>query len=231
MKRKEFPSSGGENFEIEDLEWIQTAANQAINGLATILGTGSYIISGVEDNGTSISDGWIYHDGEVIRFVGGDTHATVSIIDEEINTGENDWEKYATPGVGGDQEIAYTSLQKLPALSDTPRVEDNVSNTQVDYELSLGANGGWKTFALDGYDDKQLLLAKIVVDIQEGAIGLKFRKPGDSVNDTIYSNYGEGYGDGTHEFIYIPVSGGVIEAATVGTSGGILFDLTIIASF
>lgn len=140
MKRKVFPASGGEAFEIEDLEWMQTAAKEAINGLATVLGTsGTYRISGVVDNGTTISDGWIFHNGELLRFVGGDSHGTVSIVDEEINTGEGDWEKYATPGLGGSEEISFSSIQSIP-LYYKNEADDNTKNN-IDASKIRGSKG------------------------------------------------------------------------------------------
>ena len=173
MKRKEFPSSGGSGLENQDLLWMQTAAKEAINGLATLLGTsGTYIISGVVDNGTTISDGWIFHNGELLRFVGGDSHGTVSIIDEEVNVGKGDWEKYATPGLGGSEEISFSSIQSIP-LYYKSEADDNAKNN-IDAS-KLGGNMP-SSFIMKGITKLKIL------SIDNGEATVAFVRKGDDGN-------------------------------------------------
>lgn len=117
MKYKVFPASGGENLEIEDLEWLQDAYKEAIEALAKIIGNpvDTYIVSGVVNNGTTVSAGWIYHDGQLLRFKESPSNSSVVIRNEEINAGEGDWEKWAECGTGVDT-ISFSGMLPIDTL-------------------------------------------------------------------------------------------------------------------
>lgn len=117
MKYKVFPASGGTNLDIEDLEYLQAAAKAAIEGLASVVGvSGSYILSGVVDNGTTVSDGWLLHNGELLRFKQSASSATVVIRDEEVEVGTGDKEKWTECGTGV-TTIDFADLVRIEPLS------------------------------------------------------------------------------------------------------------------
>lgn len=119
MKYHSFPASDGEDFQIEDLEHLQDAFTEAINGLASMCGDPSYpyVIYGVIDNGTTVSAGWIYYDGELYRFKSSASSSTIVIRNEEIEAGTGDYEKWMECGTGV-STINFASLKRLNSLYD-----------------------------------------------------------------------------------------------------------------
>ncbi len=117
MKYKKFPANGGEGFDLEDLEYLQDGITSVLKALANLIGDSSdtYIITGAIDNGTTISDGWIWHGGELLRFEGGASNSTVVIRDEEVNAGQGDWEKWAEPGTGVNT-ISFSSMIRIDTI-------------------------------------------------------------------------------------------------------------------
>lgn len=66
------------------LGFLQRNFQEALeNGLAKILGSGSWILDGVVVTGGVASDGWVYHNGEILFFQGGSV-STNFIIDETV---------------------------------------------------------------------------------------------------------------------------------------------------
>lgn len=113
MKYHKIPTVGTRmGLDKQDIDWMQSGMQEAINGLLKLLGDDNYILSGVEESGTQITDGWIYYNGQLLKFKGGPINTTFLVVDEEINEDTGDYEKYATPG-GGIGEIQLSGLKRL----------------------------------------------------------------------------------------------------------------------
>lgn len=137
MKYKKFPTVGAENLDIEDLEFMQNSFQEAINGLLSVLGAGNYILSGVVDNDTEVSGGWIYYNGELLEFKQGNTNANFIIIDNST-AAYGDCEKYATPsdGIGS---IPLSGLIRAENLGDIARKIEGSKKT-IDDEGTYNLN-------------------------------------------------------------------------------------------
>jgi hypothetical protein len=131
MKYHKIPAVGTRmGLDKQDLVWIQSALQEAINGLLKLLGDGNYILAGVEESGTQLTDGWIYYNGELLRFKGGAINAKFVIIDEEQTSGTYDYEKYATPGTG----VGDITLANLVRLKDIQTISAKIDD--IDEALS-----------------------------------------------------------------------------------------------
>lgn len=120
MKYHKIPPVGTPmELQKQDLSWLQSGLHEGINGLLKILGVGNYIISGVEEVGTNITDGWIYYNGELLRFKSGAINTKFVIVDQESTPGTGDFEKYATPGsnVGAIELSTLVRLDKIRELA------------------------------------------------------------------------------------------------------------------
>jgi microcystin-dependent protein len=139
MKYHKIPALGSiMEFQKQDLAWMQDGLAEGINGLLSILGTGNYIISGVAVSGTQLTDGWIYYNGELLRFKGGAINTKFVILDAEQSVGTGDYEKYATPGssVGA---VAISSLQRVSQLFNLLTVQNDLNS------LTTLVNGMFQT--------------------------------------------------------------------------------------
>jgi hypothetical protein len=139
MKYHKIPPAGTiMELQKQDLACMQDGLAEGINGLLSLLGNGNYIISGVEENGTNLTDGWIYYNNELLRFKGGAINAKFVILDEEQIIGTGDYERYATPGssIGA---ITLSSLQRVSQLYNLLSVQNDLE------DLSTLVNGLFKT--------------------------------------------------------------------------------------
>lgn len=139
MKYHKIPEAGTiMELQKQDLAWLQGGLSEGVNGLLTLLGNDNYIISGVEENGANISDGWIYYNKELLRFKSGAINTKFVIIDEEQTVGTSDYEKYATPGsnVGA---ITLSSLQRVSQLFNLLTVQNDLNS------LTTLVNGMFRT--------------------------------------------------------------------------------------
>lgn len=102
------------------LGFMQSNYQDAIRALCQIVnGDNSTIITGVEEVGGSVTDGWIWHDGDLIFFQGG-TKSTYFIVEEVATQKANSngtlvdryFTKVAKFGTGPDQ-VPYTLLDRI----------------------------------------------------------------------------------------------------------------------
>lgn len=69
-KRIDFTQPGGFPLTQNALDFMQQSYRKAIQGLADLAGN-SVIVSGMEENGSNVADGWIIYNGELMPFEGG----------------------------------------------------------------------------------------------------------------------------------------------------------------
>lgn len=70
------------------LRFLNEGTMENMRGLAMICGPKT-ILEGVEVDGTTVSDGWIAHEGQLIRFQGGTVYENVVISTQTENVGYN----------------------------------------------------------------------------------------------------------------------------------------------
>lgn len=133
MRLFNFNQTGGFKLVTDILTKIQTAYS-IYNGVAKMAGDKS-ILSGCEDLGTSVGDGYVVINGELLEFKGALKQATV-IIKEEITQADyedgslKDFEnyRYATFGFSGNA-ANWDEFKRVPALNTLPTLISNVENT------------------------------------------------------------------------------------------------------
>jgi len=81
MNRIDFDQPGGFPLETETLAFMQTTYSLLLNKIGELAGERS-IISGCVTTGSTVSDGFIYVNGEILPFVGGFVQPNVVIIEE-----------------------------------------------------------------------------------------------------------------------------------------------------
>ncbi|MBO9200591.1 MULTISPECIES: hypothetical protein [Niastella] len=117
-KRIDFSKLEGLATYQDTLDFLQVSYREAISAIAKAFGS-KVIVTGITDQGTTFSDGWVVIDGELMPFAGG--LKTDRIVVEEISDTEifND---------GSIQTVYYTKRAKLGitggfAFSDFVRVD------------------------------------------------------------------------------------------------------------
>lgn len=120
-KRIDFTQLGGFPLTQDALDFMQQAYQEAIAGLAKLAGD-AVIVSGMTDNGSAVTDGWILYNGELLPFAGGnkqtyfiitDTTGTETFEDDSVKTVYHT--RQAKFGSGSGQ-IAYSSLTRLDSI-------------------------------------------------------------------------------------------------------------------
>lgn len=128
MKYHKIPAAGTRmELQKQDLSWMQDSLAEGINGLLKLLGDGNYIINGVEVSGTQLTAGWIYYNGELLRFKSGANNTKFIIVDEEVTPGTGDYDRYATPG-SGVGAVNISSLQRVSQLINLVTVRNDLDN-------------------------------------------------------------------------------------------------------
>jgi microcystin-dependent protein len=123
MHKIDFTQPNGFPLKADTLDFMQTAYNNAIYGLAQMAGSVNVIVSGCVDSGASVTDGWVYYNNELFFFQGG-TKSTYFIIDETIVADNNQngtpVNRYFTRklrfGTGASQ-VAYDTLVRAESLA------------------------------------------------------------------------------------------------------------------
>ncbi|MBV8255011.1 MAG: hypothetical protein JO154_20590 [Chitinophaga sp.] len=141
-KRVDFGNLGGFPLTQDLLSYMQSSYRDAISGMAKVCGN-NVIISGMEDNGTSFSDGWIVLDGELLPFVGGPKQSTFIIVDENSNEAFADgisrtvyFTRYARFGSGGRPISDLFRLSTIGALqSNLTELNSNLTALNNNYGL------------------------------------------------------------------------------------------------
>lgn len=144
------------------LGFVQRNFQEALeNGLAKILGPGSWILDGVVVTGGVASDGWVYHNGEILFFQGGSVSANF-IIDENVVQKANEdstlidryFTRFCRFGTGAGQ-TAFDSLKRWNGVANLTLVnswattgaavvkrQGQVATVQV-FITTLGTSSTW----------------------------------------------------------------------------------------
>jgi len=109
-------------FENKTMLFMQDDYKTALKGLAGIGGNGNFIVSGLIQTGSNVSDGWIYYNGELIYFESGVRQASFVIFDSTENKIYQDGvshpayiTRHARFGLGT-TPILFSILKRLPSL-------------------------------------------------------------------------------------------------------------------
>lgn len=157
MNRIDFSNLGGMPFTQNRADFMQQSYREALTALGNLCGNKT-ILYGVEVTGSSVSDGWIAVNGELIKFVGGTLGATVIISETSVpftfadNTVHDvQFTKTATTGVGG--SFPFTDLVPLLSLQNIWRPGDvkerycDAAFIAANYDVNgfgIGAEKGWR---------------------------------------------------------------------------------------
>lgn len=115
------------------LGFMQTDYQQAINGIAAIAGENLLVLSGCEESGNTVANGYMWLNGDLVRFVGGEK-AEFIIIQETVVQKANQnavlYDRYTTKvaqfGTGPGQ-ITYSSILRLLSLRDIALALRNIA--------------------------------------------------------------------------------------------------------
>lgn len=153
MNKQNFSQLGGFPFETDILDWMQTAYT-IFNSLGAAVGNYG-IISGCTITGSNVSDGVVYIDGEIYKFVGGLIQTNVRIIEsittkvfENGDTNPVHYERYVT-FASGTGSIPWSNFKKpetllqlssriLPAGTNPQLYSGSVSNIPAGWNLCDG---------------------------------------------------------------------------------------------
>ncbi|WPQ62209.1 hypothetical protein SIO70_28015 [Chitinophaga sancti] len=124
------------------LDFMQSSYHDALAGLSKMIGN-AVIVSGMEEVGNNVADGWISYNGELLPFVGGPKQATW-IVEElpesrlfaDQITRNVYFTRRARFAAGG---IAYGNLQRIETLLS---LRNTVANIQASFTQQL--NGLFK---------------------------------------------------------------------------------------
>ncbi len=104
------------------LGFMQSDYQSAINGLAKLAGSNLVIVTGMEDNGVTVADGWFLWNNEFVRFQGGVKQTNiildVTVVQKQNDTGEM-IDRYYTRVAkfgSGSGSIPYSSLKRIQSV-------------------------------------------------------------------------------------------------------------------
>lgn len=145
-KRVDFGNLGGFPLTQDVLAYMQSSYRDALTGLARVCGN-KVIVSGMQDNGLNVTDGWILHDGELLPFAGGPKQNTYIIIDDNKQVTFEDgvsrtalFNRYARFGSGGFPYSELVRLDSLTALKDSvTALNSNLSTLNATLLAHTGA--------------------------------------------------------------------------------------------
>jgi len=106
------------------LGFMQASYSSAIRGLAGIAGGNGVILSGLNDLGSSVSDGWIWYGGDVVFFQGGAKQANFVIIEtatQKANLNGTPYDRYFDKKAqfgSGTGAIAFSTLRRIDTIED-----------------------------------------------------------------------------------------------------------------
>jgi len=168
-KRIDYSKNGGFPVTQDTLDFMQQSYRDAIGGIVASLG-GYVILSGVQDLGTTYSDGWVIYNGEFVKFAGGLKAVNVALEEISANETFNDDAENAVyftkqakcVAFGG---VAFSSFVRMKPASE---IVNNlvpqglismwsgaIANIPVGWALCDGTNGtpNLKGRFIVGYDD------------------------------------------------------------------------------
>lgn len=104
------------------LGFMQSDYQSAIKGLAGLAGASGVILSGMVDNGVTVTDGWLFYGGDVVKFVGGAKQSTFVIsntIVQKANQNGTLYDRYTTKVAqfgSGSGSISYSTLRRIESI-------------------------------------------------------------------------------------------------------------------
>lgn len=119
-KRIGFTNNGGFPLTQYTLDWMQASYRNAFMGLAGFFGD-KFIVSGMDEVGGNVTNGWLSYGGELIPFVGGAIAADIVVIETPVSRQFEDnlshdvyFEKVAQ--FGGPATFAYADLVRRESI-------------------------------------------------------------------------------------------------------------------
>lgn len=144
-KRIDYTQLGGFPLTQDALDFMQQAYQEAIAALASLVGDG-VIVSGMTDNGSTVTDGWIIWNGELLPFQGGNKQ-TYFIIQDITGTEqfEDDsikpvyFTRLARFGSGSGQ-IPFSALTRLDRIASLQTNLTTLNNLLTSLSNSLSSH-------------------------------------------------------------------------------------------
>lgn len=131
---EELTNLGGFPMTQYTLDFMQKSYRESLGALARLVGS-AVIVSGMEETGSTVANGWISYNGELLPFIGGPKQSTwiveelaesrkfADLVDRNVY-----FTRQARFAAGG---IAYSSLQRIETLL-------GLKNTIASLETRLG---------------------------------------------------------------------------------------------
>jgi microcystin-dependent protein len=131
-KRIDYTQPDGLGVSQDTLNFMQTSYRDALSAIGRAFGNNT-ILYGCEVNGSNVSDGWVYIDGEMMPFIGGVFNPRV-LVDEVV-----DVEQFSDLST---KTVYYTKVARSVALGGIPFSDLRSLKTIQAMQLSLvPANG------------------------------------------------------------------------------------------
>ncbi|MCZ2393427.1 MAG: hypothetical protein LC105_06205 [Chitinophagales bacterium] len=135
-KKIDFTQLGGFPSTQNTFDFMQNAYNDAIAGLARAVGE-KVIVSGVEENNSQVTDGWVVINGELLPFKGGAIQSHVVIVetsksvvfDNPATSKEVYFDRVVKFGSGPGQ-IPWSDFKRVKTMQ-THQEDDNPHNLPI----------------------------------------------------------------------------------------------------
>jgi len=153
MNRADFTTATN-GFPLEadsTLGFMQETYTEALNALARLAGTSSVVVAGCVENGNQVGNGWIYYNGELLKFLGGTKQNTIIIEETVVQKGNADgtpYDRYFTRiskfGTGTNS-ITWSNFKRVGNLTTQldlilkVAIEDNIILTGCEVPFNLPA--------------------------------------------------------------------------------------------
>jgi len=154
MNRADFTTATN-GFPLEadsTLGFMQATYTDALNALARLAGTSSVVVSGCVENGNQVGSGWIYYNGELLKFIGGTKQNTIiieEVVTQKGNADGTPYDRYFTRSAKfgtGTNSIPWSNFKRVGNLTTQLdlilkiAIEDNIilSGCNVPVTLPVG---------------------------------------------------------------------------------------------
>ena len=158
MNKQDYSNLGGQPVDLDSLNFMQTAYTEGFAAVAALIGN-KCIAGGVDVVGTTVTDGYISYNGEILKFVGCPVAANVAIIEtatalifDDGTTHNVEYIRYATCSPTG--LFPFADL-KRPAIYTTGDIKEKIVTAayiaaNFDNTTGVGYNeqAGWAILSL-----------------------------------------------------------------------------------
>lgn len=193
MNKQNFNQLGGFPFETDILNWMQEAYS-LFNLLGDVIGNYA-IVSGCVVTGSTVSDGVVYADGELYKFVGGNIQANVRILETKTQkTFENGdvkdvhFERYVTfaSGTGAIPWANFVRPSTLLSLSSRLQTaEAKLATIEEGAEVNVQPDFNVTDNSLDSFIKNK----PAAYYLMKGSYNLSNPAPGSETNDSFTINF------------------------------------------